>query len=218
MLKRKPPNRNKAPMTNQIEDVPPIVLASQSPRRRALLEDLGIPFIQMPSNVDESRLDGELPRDFARRAAFEKGEDIRGRLEKEGKSPWIVSADTIVVLGDEVFFKPKNKAEARVMTARLSGRTHTVITGWAVIRSGIAPRVSHTETAVTFHRLTEAQIDGYVETGEGLDKAGAYAVQGIGTFLVEKIDGNYFNVVGLPVSHVVRALLEAGALPRYPLR
>ncbi len=198
-------------------DVQPIVLASQSPRRKALLEDLRIPFIKMPSNIDEIRAEGESPRDFARRAAFEKGEDIRKRLALLGESPWILSADTIVVLEDEVFFKPRDKAEARVMTERLSGRTHTVITGWAVLKTGCPPRVEHTETEVTFHRLTTEQIDLYVSTGEGLDKAGAYAVQGIGTFLVEKIDGNYFNVVGLPVSHIVRALLEVGALPRYPL-
>jgi septum formation protein len=197
--------------------VQPIVLASQSPRRKALLEEMGIPFVQIASHIDEQKREEESPVEFARRAAREKGEDIQERLLEKGESPFIVSADTIVVLNDRVFFKPRDKEEAREMTRQLSGRTHQVITGWAIAKTGHPTYISHTVTDVTFHALTDAEIDLYVQTGEGLDKAGAYGVQGIGTFLVERIDGNYFNVVGLPVSHVVRALLELGALPRYPL-
>lgn len=204
-------------MTMHSNDLQPIVLASQSPRRKALFEDLGIPFIQLPSHIDECRKAAESPVEFARRAATEKGEDIRRRLLESGKTPWIVSADTIVVLEDEVFLKPRDRKDAKDMTRRLSGRTHKVITGWAVVQTGRPAFVDHTITDVTFHTLTDAQIDLYVQTGEGLDKAGAYAVQGIGAFLVERIEGNYFNVVGLPVSHVVRALIALGALPEYPL-
>jgi septum formation protein len=202
---------------NTNTDIKPIVLASASPRRRALFEELQIPFIQMPSHIDEIRNPGEAPEDFAKRAALEKGEDVQKKLSATGESPWIVSADTIVVLGDEVFFKPKDAKDAADMMQRLSGRTHVVVTGFAVGRTGHRWRVSHAETSVTFHALTKSQIDRYVQTGEGLDKAGAYAVQGLGTFLVERIDGNYFNVVGLPVSLVVRTLIEVGALPDFPL-
>ncbi len=148
---------------------------------------------------------------------MEKGEDIRKKLAAAEESPWIVSADTIVVLGDEVFFKPKDADDARRMMRRLSSRTHAVITGYAVGRTGTDWLVSHAETNVTFHALTKSQIERYIQTGEGLDKAGAYAVQGLGTFLVERIEGNYFNVVGLPVSLVVRTLIEVGALPDFPL-
>lgn len=204
-------------MTFDKNSIAPIVLASSSPRRKALFEELRIPFVQMPSYIDELRKEGEPPSEFAERAALEKGEDVRCKLEKTGESPWIVSADTIVVLDDEVFCKPGNKDEARSMMTRLSGRTHKVITGWAVLKTHAPKRSFCTETKVTFHSLTKEQIDLYVKTEEGLDKAGAYAVQGIGTFLVERIEGNYFNVVGLPISLVIRTLLEAGALPRYPL-
>jgi septum formation protein len=204
-------------MMNSNIEIQPIVLASASPRRKALFEELQIPFIQMPSHIDEIRNPGEAPLDFALRAALEKGEDVALKLAARGETPWIVSADTIVVLGDEVFFKPKDVDDARNMMRRLSGRTHTVVTGFAVGGTGRDWRVSHAETDVTFHLLKESQIERYVQTGEGLDKAGAYAVQGLGTFLVERIDGNYFNVVGLPVSLVVRTLIEVGALPDFPL-
>ena len=196
--------------------VPPIVLASQSPRRKDLFEALHIPFVQIPSCVDEIRRPGEPAAAFARRAAYEKGEDVRQKLAARGETPWVVSADTVVVLDEEVFFKPKDDADARAMTRRLAGRTHLVITGWSVTRTGGPERVEHTETRVTFHPLTEAEIDRYVCTGEGRDKAGAYAIQGFGTFLVSRIEGDYFNVVGLPVSLVVRALVDVGALPEYP--
>ncbi len=193
-----------------------IVLASRSPRRAELLKGLGIEFDIVPSDIDEIRMPGERPIDFAERTALEKGMEVSSRLEKSGRTPWIISADTIVVLLDSVFFKPKDRTEAKEMMAALEGRTHQVITGWAVGRANTEWRVEHNETDVTFHSLTKDEIDRYVATGEGLDKAGAYAIQGIGAYLVSEIRGNYFNVVGLPVSHVARALVDAGALPLYP--
>ena len=194
----------------------PIVLASQSPRRRQLLQGLGIPFRVVPSDIDEVRKDGESPVEFARRAALEKGTEVMRRLEKEQDTPRLVSADTIVMQGGEIFTKPRNPEDACRMMRRLSGRRHQVITGWAVGRHGETWRVDHESTEVLFHALTDNQIEGYVATREGMDKAGAYAIQGIGAFLVERVEGCYFNVVGLPVSRVVRALIDAGALPIFP--
>ncbi len=197
--------------------IEPIVLASSSPRRNTLLKDLNIPFIQVPSYIDEVRKANESPLDFAKRAAQEKGEEVRIRLEADNESPWILSADTIVVLDDQVLLKPKDFSEAKNMIRQLAGKTHLVITGYAITKTGRPPLVCYCETKVTFHTLTETQIERYAMTKEGMDKAGAYAVQGYGTFLVDRIEGNYFNVVGLPVSLVVRDLIEIGALPDFPL-
>jgi septum formation protein len=196
----------------------PIVLASKSPRRRLLLEGLGLDFRVMPSHIDEERKAGESSEQFARRAALEKGVDVMRRLEQEGDAPWIVCADTVVVLGGEILTKPRNAEQAVSMTRRLSGKCHHVVTGWAVGRSGEPWHQEHAETAVWFHALSDEQILSYAATGEGMDKAGAYAIQGVGAFLVKRIEGCYFNVVGLPVSRVVRALVEVGALPRYPIQ
>jgi len=103
------------------------------------------------------------------------------------------------------------------MLRRLSGKTHTVITGWAVGRHQGDWIAQHAETRVSFHELAATEIDAYVATGEGLDKAGSYAIQGVGAYLVDRIDGDYFNVVGLPIARVLRAMIEVGALPGYPL-
>ncbi len=199
-------------------DVSPIVLASASPRRRRMFEDIGIRFEVRPSGIDEVVLPGEQPAVFARRAAAEKAADVAGKIKREeARSPWIVGADTVVVLDGEILFKPRDEDDSARMLGLLSGRTHTVITGWAVGTHEGPWRVQHAETAVTFHALTEEEIEGYARTGEGRDKAGAYAIQGLGTYLVDRIEGNYFNVVGLPVSHVVRALIELGALEGFPV-
>jgi septum formation protein len=193
----------------------PIVLASTSPRRRRMFEEMGIPFEIVAPDIDESMLPGEAPADFALRAAGEKGLAVATALARAGRTPWIVAADTIVVLGDEVLVKPADRAASASMLRRLSGREHTVITGWVVGRHPGPWIARRTETRVWFHALTEAQIEAYGATGDGMDKAGAYAVQGIGAFLVARIDGDYFNVVGLPISLVVRALVEVGALPGF---
>jgi septum formation protein len=158
---------------------------------------------------------GEAPAAYALRAAQEKGRTVAAVLAARGRTPWIVGADTIVVLGADVLTKPAGRAEAEQMLGRLSGREHTVITGWTVGRHE-GNWISRTaETRVVFHALSGEQIRGYAATGEGMDKAGAYAIQGIGAFLVERIEGDYFNVVGLPISLVVRALLELGAMPGF---
>jgi septum formation protein len=192
-----------------------IVLASASARRRRMFEEIGISFEVVPADIDETMVAGEAPDAYALRAAGEKGRAVAEALAARGRTPWIVGADTIVVLGGEVLTKPAGRADAERMLGLLSGREHTVITGWTVGRDG-GPWISRrTETRVVFHALTGEQIRGYAATGEGMDKAGAYAIQGIGAFLVERIVGDYFNVVGLPISLVVRALLDLGALPGF---
>ncbi|MCU0664958.1 MAG: Maf family protein [Myxococcota bacterium] len=194
-----------------------LVLASVSPRRKRMFEELGLPIEIIPSDVVERRDKDESPEDFARRAAWDKARAVAERLWNAGRRPWLVGADTIVVLGDDVLMKPKDAFEAKAMLRKLSGRTHTVVTGWVAGRYGGPWMMEHAQTAVTFHDLSEAQIAAYVATDEGMDKAGAYAIQGIGVFLVDRINGDYFNVVGLPISRVVRALVEIGALPAFPL-
>jgi septum formation protein len=200
-----------------MNDLQPIVLASASPRRRRMFDDLGLPFEVIPADIDEEMKPDESPQAFVRRAAGEKGRAVANRLRAEGPNRWIVSADTVVVLGEKVLCKPTDSADARRMLSQLSGQTHTVVTGWAVGQVDGDWMIEHHETKVTFHQLTQQQIENYAATGEGMDKAGAYAIQGIGTFLVDRIEGSYFNVVGLPISHVVRALIEVGALPTYPM-
>jgi len=193
-----------------------IVLASASARRRWMFEEMGIPFEVVPAGIDEVSLPDETPVEFATRAAGEKGLAVATRLEREGRRPWIVSADTVVVAGSEILTKPADRRDARSMIERLSGRTHTVVTGWAAGRFSGRWISEHSETRVTFHRLSGEEMDRYIATGEGMDKAGAYAIQKIGSFLVDRIDGDYFNVVGLPISRVVRTLVELGALEGYP--
>jgi septum formation protein len=194
---------------------PDIVLASASLRRRRMFEELGIPFEVAPADIDETRNEGEEPGAYALRAAGEKARAVAAAFARGGREPWIVGADTIVLVDGDVLTKPASRTEAAQMLGRLSGRGHTVITGWAV-GSHRGPWIERTaETRVFFHALSAEQILGYTATGEGMDKAGAYAIQGIGAFLVERIDGDYFNVVGLPISLVMRALLELGALPGF---
>ncbi|MCP4599478.1 MAG: septum formation protein Maf [Proteobacteria bacterium] len=195
----------------------PIILASASPRRRKMFKDLGLEFEVIPAQIEEQIEPDEKPEAFTRRVAEEKARAVAERLKPEGRNNWIVGADTVVVLDGEVLQKPKSADQAHTMLSKLSGRTHTVVTGWTLGRNSGPWIVEHAETSVTFHKLNIEQIDGYVVTGEGMDKAGAYAIQGIGTFLVDRIDGNYFNVVGLPISHVVQALIQVGALPTFPV-
>jgi septum formation protein len=198
-----------------MSDASRIVLASASPRRRRMFEEIAIPFEIVPADIDESMLPGEEPAEAALRVAGEKGLSVATALARSGRTPWIVAADTIVVLDDDVLTKPVDADDAARMLGMLSGREHTVITGWVVGRHQGPWTARTTATRVFFHALTDAQIRGYAASGDGLDKAGAYAIQGLGAFLVERIDGDYFNVVGLPISLVVRALIDAGALPGF---
>jgi len=185
---------------------PRLVLASASPRRRELLALLGLEFSVRPVDLDERALAGEAPAAHVRRLAREKAAAAAGEGEL------VLAADTVVAVDGEILGKPSDAAEARRMLARLSGRTHEVFTGVALRQGGAAPReaVAVARTAVRFAALTGAEIDWYVASGEPFDKAGAYAIQGLGALLVEEIEGNYTNVVGLPLPATRRLFGELG--------
>ena len=178
----------------------PLVLASQSPRRSELLTTAGIPFIVRAREVEEIRAAGEPPDDYARRLARAKAE-----AAWEDRDEIVLGADTIVLLDRLVLEKPRDAADARAMLRSLSGREHTVITGICLRHPG-GVQVDSSATRVRFTPLTDAEIDAYVATGEPMDKAGAYAIQGLASKFVERVDGCYFNVIGLPLSQVYRYL------------
>jgi len=176
----------------------PLVLASQSPRRRELLATAGIPFTIRVREVEEIRAPGEPPEAYVRRLARFKADAVW-----EGRDEIVLGADTIVVLGQQVFEKPRGAADARDMLRRLAGRDHTVITG-ICLRHRFGNIVDHSATQVRFAPLTESEIADYVASGEPFDKAGAYAIQGLASKFVENVNGCYFNVMGLPLSLVYR--------------
>ena len=172
-----------------------VVLASQSPRRRDLLDLVGIAHEVRPADIDESAFPDEAPAAHAERLARAKAEKL--------------AADTIVVIDDLILGKPVDADDARRTLRRLSGRTHTVFTAVAVARDG--QLVSGVETvSVTFRPLDDAEIDAYVATGEPMDKAGSYGIQGYGATIVERIDGDYFAVMGLPLRRLVGLLDRVG--------
>jgi septum formation protein len=175
-----------------------LILASQSPRRSELLRTAGIPFRVRVRPVEEKRASGEAPVEYAMRLAREKAE-----AAWEGAAEIVLGADTIVVLGDRVLEKPAEASEARSMLEALSGREHTVVTGICLRHPGGAIADSES-TRVRFIKLDPAEIDAYVASSEPMDKAGAYAIQGLASKFVERIDGCYFNVMGLPVAKVYR--------------
>ncbi len=179
----------------------PLVLASASPRRRELLASLDLEFTVRPAAVDETPNPGERPRDLVRRLAREKAET--GARDGE----WVLAADTIVVSEGQVLGKPADREEARSMLRRLQGRWHLVLTGVALRPPDADVLHAVESTRVLFAELTPEQIDWYAATGEPDDKAGAYAVQGLGALFVSEVDGNYSNVVGLPLP-TVRQLFE----------
>jgi septum formation protein len=189
-----------------LEVKPKIILASQSPRRRYLLARAGLTFTVVPSTFNESSLPpSPVPADDVRRLAESKAADIAARFP----DAWVIGADTVVVVDGMVLGKPGSEADARRMLQRLSGRTHQVLTGYCIRHPGGGACFSDTVcTQVVFKDLGAAEIDWYVRTGEPFDKAGAYAIQGIGTFLVKRINGSYTNVVGLPVCEVIEYLIR----------
>ena len=174
-----------------------IILASASPRRKEILENTNVKFKIMASSIEELRLEGESPCQMVMRLAFEKGIDIASRQ----KSDLVISADTIVVLDNTVLGKPKDEIEARKMITSLSGRTHQVITGISLINLDNNKKIiDYVISNVKFKNLSEEDINDYIRTKESLDKAGAYGIQGYGALLVEEIQGDYFNIVGFPIS------------------
>ena len=188
--------------------VPParMILASESPRRRELLAAVGVPFRVVPSGVDEIPRPGESPSRFVRRAALDKGEAVAQLYP----SYFVLSADTIVVADGRILGKPRDRAEARRMLSRLAGREHRVYTGVCLLCRERGFRDLGTEvTRVRFRPLTAAEVAAYARTGECDDKAGAYAAQGAGMLLIDRVAGSFSNVVGLPMTRVVAMLARA---------
>ncbi|HKR09092.1 MAG TPA: Maf family protein [Gemmatimonadaceae bacterium] len=187
-----------------------VVLASGSPRRRQLLELIGIEHEVLPSNIDETLRPRETPRRHAERLAREKASAIATR--EPGKIT--IAADTIVVINRKVLGKPRDKDDAKRMLSMLSGREHTVITAVAVAR-GRKLRSAVEEVRVKFRRLREDEIDAYIATGEPMDKAGAYGIQGFGATIVDCVNGDYFAVMGLPLARLVTLLRDLGVRYRF---
>ena len=186
-----------------------LILASKSPRRRYLLEQTGLEFSVIPSNLDENSIPLSSPESYVRRLAEAKAKDISKRYPDS----WVIGADTMVFIDDTMLGKPGSRPEARKMLRSLSGRTHQVLTGYCICREATERFFSETiKTDVCIKKLTELQIDWYINSGEPFDKAGAYAIQGIGTFLVKRIQGSYTNVVGLPVCEILEFLINEGGV------
>ena len=182
----------------------PLILASASPRRAELLRNAGIAFSVDPAHVPEQPLENEPPQDYAKRLAREKARAVLARHPQDA----VLGADTIVVIGGRVLEKPLDTDDAARMLRALSGRTHEVITGVCLAAAGFE-RTQAESTRVTFAELSDQEIAGYVATGEPMDKAGAYAIQGIASRWAVRIEGCYFNVVGLPVPLVYGMLRQA---------
>jgi septum formation protein len=188
---------------------PLFILASKSPRRRYLLQQAGLCFAVIPSSVDESVVPLSVSDGYVRSLAEAKADDIAARYPDN----WVLGADTIVRIDGTILGKPRSPEEARCMLRRLSGQTHQVLTGYAICCRDRGRHFSETViTDVTFKELTEAEIQWYIATREPFDKAGAYAIQGLGTFLVRRINGSYTNVVGLPVCEVIEFFIREGIL------
>ena len=184
---------------------PRVVLASQSPRRRDLLNLIGIPHTVRPADIDESVLPGERPLDCVERLARSKAR----RLAANERDAVVIGADTVVVIDDRILNKPENEDDARAMLQRLAGREHVVHTAVCVIYD--STEVAGVETvAVHFRPLSAAEIDAYIATGEPMDKAGAYGIQGYGATIVERVNGDFFAVMGLPLVRLTRLLSGVG--------
>jgi septum formation protein len=187
-----------------------VVLASSSPRRRELLNLIGIAHEVRPANLDESMRPRETPRRHAERLARDKASAIAMR----DPDLITIAADTIVVINRKVLGKPVDKEDAARMLAMLSGREHTVITAVAVSR-GKKLRSAIEEVKVKFRRLREDEIEAYIATGEPMDKAGAYGIQGFGATIVERVEGDYFAVMGLPLVRLIALMRDVGVLYQF---
>jgi septum formation protein len=194
-----------------MSDNPQIVLASGSPRRKEMLEKLGIEIAVIPSNAAEDELPGETPEEHVVRLSIDKAKEVAEREDVAGH--WFIGSDTIVLQNKNILGKPTDNENAAEMLRSLSGSEHQVLSGYAIIdrqtREIVADVVA---TDVRFRQLTESEIAGYIASGEPMDKAGAYAIQGMGGVFVESINGSYNNVVGMPLCQVVEILKQMGAV------
>ncbi|KAB7708615.1 septum formation inhibitor Maf [Bacillus aerolatus] len=182
-----------------------LILASGSPRRKELLEQIGLVFTVEVSHADETISPGMSPEETVMQLASMKAATVA----KDHENSFVVGADTIVVLDEEILGKPSDREEAKKMLQRLSGRVHSVYTGVAVTYEA-NEYVFYEKTNVTFWELSEEEMNSYLDTGEPFDKAGAYGIQGAGAVFVKKIDGDYFSVVGLPIASLYRQLKRLG--------
>jgi septum formation protein len=200
-------------------EAPDLVLASASPRRRELLEQLGLVLVIAAAEIDETPLPGERPADYVRRVAGAKCDAVAAARPGDAPALPVLAADTMVVAageaGLEILGKPTDADDARRMLARLAGRRHEVATAYR-IRAGDALVERTVTTAVAFRALAPAEVEAYVASGEWRGKAGGYAVQGIAGAFVTELRGSVTNVIGLPLAEVVADLRAAGALPRWP--
>jgi len=179
-----------------------IILGSSSPRRQDLLSRVGLKFEIVKPETEEIRREGESAKDYVERNALEKGQWVCERVDKDDV---VISSDTVVVLGERILEKPKSHSDAAEMLNLLSNDTHTVISG-VCIKQGSKEVIFSCTTEVTLKKLSEREIEKYIATGEPMDKAGSYAAQGIGSYMVKNIKGSYANVVGLPIAEVVEIL------------
>lgn len=190
-----------------------IILASASPRRRELLESIGLDFTVRTSEVLERREPAEPVRSYVERLAGEKARAIAS----EAQDAWVIAADTVVYLDEEVLEKPIDRHDAIAMLGKLAGRTHAVFSGVALLNlSARQSIVESVRTDVTVMPMERSLIEWYVDTGEPMDKAGAYAIQGKGAMFVERVDGSYTNVVGLPLPTLFRMMTRVGITPIPP--
>ena len=188
---------------------PGLILASKSPRRRYLLQKAGLEFTVIPSKVDEQAVVLSDPESYVKRLAEAKAADIADRYPES----WVIGADTVVFIDGTILGKPASREQAEAMLKRLSAKTHQVHTGYCICRQATGHFFSECVTPdVNFKQLSAQEIDWYIHSGEPFDKAGAYAIQGLGTFLVKRINGSYTNVVGLPVCEVLEHLIKEGAV------
>jgi septum formation protein len=193
----------------QVKDGDSIVLASESPRRVDILRTLGISFSIIPPDIDETRLKDETPQEFVARISYEKAIKVGQHFPDK----WVIAADTIVVLKGKVLGKPKNERDAFNMLRTLRGKWHKVITGYCVLN--LLKNVVYrdiVETKVFLRHMTDDEITRYIKTSEPMGKAGSYAIQGKGGYMVKEIKGSYTNVVGLPICEIAEALLSLGVL------
>ena len=190
---------------NNSQHNPRLILASKSPRRSYLLDQAGLTFTVIPSSFDESSVSLSTPETYVKALAEAKADDV----SKSYPESWVIGADTIVVIDGIILGKPDSKEQARTMLKRLSGKTHHVYTGYCICCRAKERVFSNTvKTDVLFKNLADNEIEWYINTSEPFDKAGAYAIQGLGTFIVKSIKGSYTNVVGLPVCEVIEFLIE----------
>lgn len=208
-------------MQERISPEFPLIVGSQSPRRLELLKQCGIPSEMLAFDIDEQLLPGERPDAMATRLARQKGASALYKLrqmERSAEGRWILCADTIVHVSGELMGKPRDVDDGRRMLRLLSGRTHLVTTGFVIHGPDAFDAPAYAETtAVTFRTLSEIEVQRYVRSGEGQDKAGGYAIQGLAGAFVDRIEGSYPNVVGLPIHRVVEVLIKLGAIESYPL-